>query len=154
MFILSFGAFIREYIQNKLKRKHTIIMSSPQVFPVLEYDLSTGKMNTANAEPMYFFIFIYVVLLWSFCCTIIAEKEWRYIPLSVIGIALACAYIYIVEKNADASTVDRKFFKQGTQLFYTSCLFTATDFKKKWRNADREIKDVAGDPDHAQDEKK
>jgi hypothetical protein len=35
MFILSFGAFIQEYIQNKLKKRKTIFMSSPQVFPML-----------------------------------------------------------------------------------------------------------------------
>ena len=60
--------------------------------------------------------------------------------MSIIGTALACAYIYIIEKNVEARTVDRKFFKQATKLFYTSCLVTAIEYKKKWRNGDREIK--------------
>ena len=96
---------------------------------------------------MLFFFFIYVVLLWAFSTTIIADKQWRYIPLSIIGITLAFAYIYIIEKNVDATTIDRKFFKQSTLLFYTSCLVTATEYKKNWRNSDRNIKDVAEDPE-------
>ena len=68
-------------------------------------------MTNANSEPMYFCLFIYVVLLWAFSTVIIAEKTWRYIPLSIIGITLAFAYIYLIEKNVDATTVDRKFFK-------------------------------------------
>ena len=104
-------------------------------------------MGNANAEPMLFFFFCYIVLLWAFSTTIIADKTWRYIPLSIIGITLALAYIYIIEKNVDANTVDRKFFKQSTLLFFTSCLVTATEYKKNWRNADRNIKDVAEDPE-------
>ena len=114
---------------------------------MLEYDLDTAQMKDANAEPMLFFFFIYVVLLWAFSATIIADKSWRYIPLSLIGITLAFAFIYIIEKNVNATTVDRKFFKQATQLFYISCLVTATEYKKKWRNADRDIKDVVSDPE-------
>ena len=67
--------------------------------------------------------------------------------MSIIGITLAFAYIYIIEKNVDATTIDRKFFKQSTLLFYTSCLVTATEYKKNWRNCDRNIKDVAEDPE-------
>lgn len=129
-------------------------MASPQVFPVLQYDLNSGQMHTNNKEPLFFFFFIYVVLLWAFSCTIIAPKEWRYIPLSIIGIALAFAYIYILEKNVDATTVDRKFFKQGTSLFYTSCMITATEYKKKWRNKDRDIVDIVTNEDHLDDEKR
>ena len=134
MFILSFGAFCREYILNKLKKRRSIFMNAPEVFPMLEYNLDTSHMKNSNAEPMLFFFFIYVVLLWAFSTTIIAEKKWRYIPLSIIGISLAFAYTYIVEKNVDATTIDRKFFKQATPLFFTSCLVTATDYKKRWRN--------------------
>ena len=86
-------------------------MNAPEVFPMLEYDLDTQQMSNSNSEPMLFFFFIYVVLLWAFSTTIIADKTWRYIPLSIIGIALALAYIYIIEKNVDATTIDRKFFK-------------------------------------------
>ena len=111
MFILSFGAFCREYILNKLKKRRSIFMNAPEVFPMLEYNLDTSQMKNSNAEPMLFFFFIYVVLLWAFSTTIIAEKKWRYIPLSIIGITLAFAYIYIIEKNVDATTIDRKFFK-------------------------------------------
>ena len=145
MFILSFGAFCREYILNKLKKRRSIFMNAPEVFPMLEYNLDTSQMKNSNAEPMLFFFFIYVVLLWAFSTTIIAEKKWRYIPLSIIGITLAFAYIYIIEKNVDATTIDRKFFKQATPLFYTSCLVTATDYKKRWRNEDRHVKAVAAD---------
>ena len=104
-------------------------------------------MKNSNAEPMYFFFFINIVLLWAFSTTIITDKKWRYIPLSIIGITLAFAYIYIIEKNVDATTINRKFFKQATPLFYTSCLVTATDYKKNWRNEDRDIKDIAKDDD-------
>ena len=93
---------------------------------------------------MLFFFCIYVVLIWAFSTTIIADKSWRYIPLSIIGIALAFSYIYIIEKQVDATTIDRKLFKQATGLFYTSCLVTATEYKKKWRNSDRDIKDLTG----------
>ena len=68
----------------------------------------------------------------------------RYIPLSIIGIALAFSYIYIIEKQVNATTVDRKLFKQATALFYTSCLVTATEYKQKWRNTDRDIKNLSG----------
>ena len=102
---------------------------------------------------MLFFFFVYVVLMWAFSTTIIADKEWRYIPLSVIGLTLAFAYIYAIEKNVAATTIDRKFFKQATQLFYTSCLVSATDQKKRWRNKDRDIKDVANDPDREMNDK-
>ena len=27
-------------------------------------------------------------------------------------------------------------------------MITATEYKKKWRNRDRDIKDIAGNPDH------
>ena len=147
MFILSFGSFCQEYISNKMKKRKTIFMNAPEVFPMLQYDLDTHSMKDSNGEPMLFFFFIYVVLLWAFSCTIISPKQWRYIPLSIIGITLAFAYIYVIEKNVDATTIDRKFFKQGTSLFYTSCLVTATDKKRKWRNNDRDIKDVAQDPE-------
>ena len=30
-------------------------------------------------------------------------------------------------------------------MFYTSCLVTATDYKKRWRNEDRHVKAVAAD---------
>ena len=130
-----------------MKKRRSIFMNAPEVLPMLEYNLDTLKMTTSNAEPMLFFFFIYVILLWAFSTTIIAEKSWRYIPLSIIGIALAFAYIYIIEKNVDAKTIDRKFFKQATALFYTSCLVTATDYKRKWRNADRDVKDIVGGDD-------
>ena len=97
-------------------------------------------MKDSNAEPVYFFFFSYVILLWAFSATIIADKSWRYIPLSLIGITLAFDYIYMIEKNVKATTIDRKFFKQATQLFYQSCLVTATEYKRKWRNVDRAMK--------------
>ena len=74
MFILSFGAFCRVYITNKLKKRRSIFMNAPEVFPMLEYNLDTSKMINSNQEPMLFFFFIYVVLLWAFCTTIIAEQ--------------------------------------------------------------------------------
>ena len=147
MFILSFGAFCREYIRNKLQRRRSIFMNAPAVMPMLQYNLETRQMQNRNAEPMLFFFFIYVLLLWAFSSTIIVKQEWRYIPLQIISLSLAFAFIYIIEKNVDATTIDRKFFKQATSLFYTSCLATATDYKKKWRNADRAIKHVASDAD-------
>lgn len=153
MLILSFGSFLQVYAKNKLKKRRSIFMNAPEVFPMLEYNLDTRQMKTVNGEPMLFFFFVYVVLMWAFSTTIIAEKQWRYIPLSIIGLMLAFAYIYAIEKNVDATTIDRKFFKQATQLFYTSCLVSATDQKKRWRNKDRDIKDVANDPDHEQREK-
>ena len=112
---------------------------------MLEYDCDTAQMNTCNNEPMVMFFFVYVVLMWAFSTTIIAPKPWRYIPLSVIGIALAFTYIYILEKNVDATTVNRKYFKQATNLFYISCMVTATDYKKMWRNSDRNIRHVTVD---------
>lgn len=54
------------------------------------------------------------------------------------------SYIYIIEKNVDATTVDRFFFKQATPLFYTSCLVTATEYKKEWRNGDQDVKTKVG----------
>ena len=105
-------------------------------------------------KGVFFFFFIYVVLLWAFSCTVIAPKHWRYIPLSVIGIALAFSYIYIVEKNVDATTVDRKFFKQGTSLFYISCMITATEYKKKWRNKERNIREVVRESEEVEDDEK
>ena len=122
-------------------------MNAPEVLPMLEYNLDTRQMKDRNAEPMLFFFCIYVVLIWAFSTTIIADKSWRYIPLSIIGIALAFSYIYIIEKQVNATTVDRKLFKQATALFYTSCLVTATEYKKKWRNTDRDIKNLSGDVD-------
>jgi len=41
MFILSFGSFCREYIKNKLKKRRSIFMNSPEVMPLLEYNLDT-----------------------------------------------------------------------------------------------------------------
>ena len=122
-------------------------MNAPAVMPMLQYNLETRQMQNRNAEPMLFFFFIYVLLLWAFSSTIIVKQEWRYIPLQIISLSLAFAFIYIIEKNVDATTIDRKFFKQATSLFYTSCLATATDYKKKWRKADRAIKHVASDAD-------
>lgn len=89
-------------------------MNSPEVLPMLEYNLDTQKMKNANGEPMLFFFFVYVVLMWAFSTTIISDVEWRYIPLSIIGLTLAFSYIYIIEKNVAASSVDRKFFLQAT----------------------------------------
>ena len=111
MFILSFGSFVYEYVKNKLKMRRSIFMNAPEVFPMLEYNLDTRMMKNSNAEPMLFFFCIYTVLLWAFSTTIIADKSWRYIPLSIIGLALAFAYIYIIEKQVDATTIDRKLFK-------------------------------------------
>ena len=147
MFILSFGAFIQEYFKNKQKARTSIFMNAPEVLPMLRYDLDKQKMRDSNAEPMYFFFFTFIILLWAFSATIIVDRSWRYIPLSLIGITLAFIYIYILEKNVNATTIDRKFFKQANKLFYSSCLVTATEYKKKWRNADREVKDEVADPE-------
>ena len=98
MFILSFGGFCQEYVKNKIKKRRSIFMNAPEVLPMLEYNLDSQKMTNSNAEPMLFFFFIYVVLLWAFSTTIISDKSWRYIPLSIIGIALAVSYIYVAEK--------------------------------------------------------
>ena len=144
MFILSFGSFVYEYIRNKFKQRKSIFMNAPEVLPMLEYNLDTRQMKDRNAEPMLFFFCIYVVLIWAFSTTIIADKSWRYIPLSIIGLSLAFSYIYIIEKQVNATTVDRKLFKQATALFYTSCLVTATEYKQKWRNTDRDIKNLSG----------
>ena len=114
MFILSFGAFIQVYATNKIKKRRSIFMNSPEVMPMLEYNLDTQKMKNANGEPMLFFFFVYVVLMWAFSTTIISDVEWRYIPLSIIGLTLAFSYIYIIEKNVAASSIDRKFFLQAT----------------------------------------
>ena len=40
----------------------------------MEYNLDTRQMKTVNGEPMLFFFFIYVVLMWAFSTTIIADK--------------------------------------------------------------------------------
>ena len=73
MFILSFGAFCREYIRNKLQRRRSIFMNAPAVMPMLQYNLETRQMQNRNAEPMLFFFFIYVLLLWAFSSTIIVK---------------------------------------------------------------------------------
>jgi len=147
MFILSFGEFIQEYFKNKARSRKAIFMNAPEVMPMLRFDLNKQQMKDSNAEPIYFFFFSFIILLWAFSATIIADKSWRHIPLSLIGITLAFTFIYMIEKNVAATTIDRKFFKQATQLFYTSCLVTATDYKKKWRNADRALKAVQEDPE-------
>ena len=41
MFILSFGAFIQEYLRNKMKKRRSIFMNAPEVFPMMEYNLDT-----------------------------------------------------------------------------------------------------------------
>lgn len=42
MFILSFGAFCQEYVTNKLKKRKSIFMNAPEVFPMLEYNLDSS----------------------------------------------------------------------------------------------------------------
>ena len=71
--ILSLGIFMREYGKNKTKKRTSIFTNAPEVFPMLEYNLETRKMTDSNAEPMWFFFFVYCVLMWAFSATIIID---------------------------------------------------------------------------------
>ena len=55
MLILSFGAFCQEYVKNKMKKRRSIFMNAPEVFPMLEYNLDSQQMTNCNTEPMLFF---------------------------------------------------------------------------------------------------
>ena len=65
-----------------------------------------------------------------------------------MGIAICLVFIYGIQKNAEANTIDHKFFRQSTYIFFASCLISANDYKKKWRdlqNKDAKIKLAAAE---------
>lgn len=61
-----------------------------------------------------------------------------------MAVTLSTCYIYIISKNVSARSIDWKFFKQSTLVFYASCLVTAIEAKQKWRLQDRNTKQMAG----------
>lgn len=73
--------------------------------------------------------------LWGFSATSIAGKEDRYIPISIMGLCLAVAFIYVMMKANDIRTLDDRLFKQANMLFYISCLIDACENKVGWRNS-------------------
>ena len=144
IFLLSFGSFVREYVKNQEKRRTSIFMHSKNVFPILEYSLNTQSMTSCNLEAVLFFTWIFVVLIWGFTSTVFCAEEYRYIPISFMAVSLSICYIYIISKQCSARSIDWKFFKQSTLVFYGSCLVTATESKQKWRCQDRNTKSMAG----------
>jgi hypothetical protein len=64
--------------------------------------------------------------------------------MSIMAVTLSICYIYIISKNCSARSIDWKFFKQSTLVFYGSCLVTAIESKQKWRLQDRNTKSVMG----------
>jgi len=143
LFLLTFGSFLQVYIRNKEKKKTSILIHSAQVFPILEYNMQARTMKTINAEGILLFTFEFVVLLWGFCATVIADNEYRYIPVSVMAVSLSLTFIYIIDSNIGAFTVDYMAFRQATFLFFASCLVTATQNKQSWRNQERGKKQMA-----------
>ena len=61
-----------------------------------------------------------------------------------MSVTLSTCYIYVISKNCSARSIDWKFFKQSTLVFYASCLVTAVESKQKWRLQDRNTKAMAG----------
>ena len=86
-------------------------------------------METSNAEPALFFLFIFVLIVWALTTTVITPRELRYIPLTIMAIAPAIQVIYIMDKVTSARTMDHKFFKQATMTFFGSCLISASNYK-------------------------
>jgi hypothetical protein len=99
-------------------------------------------MRFKNREGYMFFAWVCIVQLWGASATAITEKQYRYIPIAVMGLALCVAFIYAMTKVNDIKTLDEKLFKQANMLFYISCLIAAVDNKKQWRNAHKGIDEV------------
>jgi len=83
-------------------------------------------MTIVNREAFLFFAWIHILLLWGFSATALARPEQRFIPIVVIGVALAIAFLYVVDKANDAETLDKKLFKQASIVFFITCLIEAT----------------------------
>jgi hypothetical protein len=93
-FILTFGTFISELLKNKAKRRSSIFMHTPKVLPMLEYNIETKEMVDSNKEPILFSLFIFFLIMWSFIATGLVKQQFRYIPLSVMGIAICLVFVY------------------------------------------------------------
>ena len=118
LLILTFGSFTVQYVKNREKRRKSIFMHSQNVFPILEYNLTEHTMTTCNLEASLFFAWIFVVLIWGFTTTIFCDKEYRYIPISVMSVTLSVCYIYVISKNVSARSIDWKYFRQATFGLY------------------------------------
>ena len=94
-------------------------------------------------EAGLFFTWIFVVLIWGFTTTVFCAQEHRYIPIGIMSFTLSICYIYVISKRCSARSIDWKFFKQSTMVFYASCLVTATQAKQKWRMDDRNTKSMS-----------
>ena len=51
----------------------------------------------------------------------------------MIGLALALAFLYVVDKANEATTLDKKLFQQASIVFFITCLISATESKIQWR---------------------
>ena len=94
LFILSFGQFVSHFFQNEAKKRTSIFMHTPNVFPMLEFDIQSKEMKDSNAEPILFSLFIFLVIIWSFITTGLVEQEFRFLPLSIIGLSISFAFVY------------------------------------------------------------
>jgi len=68
-------------------------------------------MAFSNMEGYLFFGSVCIVQLWGFSATAISEKEYRYVPLSIMGLCIAIAFIYVMTKVNDISTLNERLFK-------------------------------------------
>jgi len=78
---------------------------------MLEFKIETQEMVNCNKEPVLFHLFIFLLQVWGFITTGLVEVDYRFIPLSVMGLAMCFDTIYEIEKMSEASTVDHLFFK-------------------------------------------
>lgn len=111
--------------------------------PIFRYDLEQKTMTFSNLEGYLFFAWLCIIQLWGFSATAIAEAEYRYIPITLMGASLCIAFVYIMTKVNDVKTLDNRLYKQSNMLFYISCLIAATENKQSWRNQERGV-EVAG----------
>lgn len=133
-FILAFGQFLRSYKKNQDKKAEAILLYNKWALPIYKYSLSNQKMALKNKEGYLFFACFSVVELWGFSATAVAERDKRYIPIAIMSGVIGLAFIYLMTKVNDLSTLDGKLFKQANMSFYICCLADAVSKKKEWRN--------------------
>lgn len=128
-FLLAFGQFVRVAYENTQSKAQSILLYGRCTLPIFRYDLEQKTMTFSNQEGYLFFAWLVIVQLWGFSATAIAEAEYRYIPIAAMGLSLSVAFIYVMTKVSDITTLDERLFKQANMLFYISCLIAAVENK-------------------------
>jgi len=99
VYVMCFAAYIRANVLNGRKRDLKMCQFTEEVLPMLEYDVTENKMKSESTEPVFFFMTMFCVTVWSLITCILSRVQTRWMPLVVLSFALARTVLYVINKS-------------------------------------------------------